>query len=287
MNIKDLDNVMYNVIPTKKSEYNVRFIDFSEGVKSVKAPPEIKKIGIKYPDVMGPDIWEKSGILNSLIIEFEEGEVFNMMDILKEQIRKSFIEKIKDLGELNRTSKDVPPSDRFDLNMIEFKKKELIEGKNESESIARRMLPQIIRCGSMIAHNGRIGPGNYLLMNKNTYEYLEPFFQSLGNIYYNNDQFDDFYKSCRYAKRNPLEDEIIIAKFSSFDIIIDEGVDDDRIIMGRKNEIDMPGVIVPLLTDEEGNVSYEKKDNKIELKYKVVDIGFFPERQYYSIHITK
>ena len=96
MNIKDLDNVMYNVIPTKKSEYNVRFIDFSEGVKSVKAPPEIKKIGIKYPDVMGPDIWEKSGILNSLIIEFEEGEVFNMMDILKEQIRKSFIEKIKD-----------------------------------------------------------------------------------------------------------------------------------------------------------------------------------------------
>jgi len=308
-NISSLKNKLYDVYPSYNEHvYGIGFIDFNEseiknmpsGViededdENIQANPD--KI---YQGVIGPKRWKKIGDMKSLIIKplpsnlNTDDEIKNrlkntmMMSRLESKIQEDFIKKVSEISELDRSSKDVPPPEKFDILLDEFKNKGVIEGQTESHSIARRILSNFIKCGSLIATHGRIGPGNYLLMNNRTYHYLDS--EYLHNItdYYKSDDFSNYYDKRKFAEPSP-EDKTVKAKLSSFDIILDKNIEDDIIIEGRKNGDIKIGICVVVWTDKDGNILYnEKDDGSLELKYNVVDVGFFPERQYYSIHVNR
>ena len=252
--------------------------------------------------ILGPLSWTKIGDMKSLVIDksilIKDGELDyqTIIDLLMETIEIDFIKKAEELGELNRIGKYTPSSEKFDLNVPEAKKKGIvcrydenhviIKEFNEIESIARRLLPQMIRCGSWIATNGRIGPGNYLIMNKTTHEYLLPYFQNLDSTYYKKEQFEEYYNSCKYPHRDP-ESKNLVAKLSSFNIVVNDNVSDDKIIEGRKNGEYKIGIDAVVWCNDDGNILYEDRENEIELKYNVVDVGFFPQNQFYTIHLIR
>jgi hypothetical protein len=295
-NIKDLQNVMYDIFPSlSKDTYEIRYVDFCEGVDEIKAVD--MPAGIMRNDVENSvfhSSWIKTGNMNSLIIKKEVldiGEKFlNRMikSFLEEQVRKDFIEEIKRLSELNRLSKNVPPPEKYDLNLQQFKEKGTYQEYTLNHSISRRIKSNLIKCSSLIATHGRIGPGNYLLMNKNTFNFLDTeYFSTFSSNYYKKDQFDDFYKSYKLIERNTITDEDITAKLSTFDIIIDPKIDDDIIIEGRKNADPIIGICAVIWTDSDGNIRYEENENGIELRYNVINVGFYPQRQYYAIHLNQ
>ena len=308
INIKDFENVLFDVFPANKEKYEIKYTDFrydEYGIK-VKTDDIPEKVIIKigdsndktYPQIIGPDSWSKIGDMKSLVIDKKLlNDYQTIKNLLIESIEKDFFKKVEELGELNRIAKHTPSSEKFDLNIPEFKKKDLciktmnenrvvLERWNENESISRRILPQIIRLGSWIATNGRIGPGNYLIMNKSTLEYLEPYFENLNGGYTKKEQFDEYYESYKHIHRDP-ETKNLVAKLSSFNIIVDDRVPDDRIIEGRKNGQFKIGINAVVWCNDDGDVFFDDRDNEIELRYNVVDVGFFPWNQFYTIHLTR
>jgi hypothetical protein len=315
INITDFENVLFDIFPASREKYEIMYNDFryDEYGMEVKTDDIPENVIIKisnpndktYPNVYGPAGWTKVGDMKPLIIDKKTLNINNgrfddqiIRTLLLEAIEMYFFKKAEELGELNRICKHAPSTEKFDLNIPEFKKKDLVikemdENRvvlkrwNESESISRRILPQMIRCGSWIATNGRIGPGNYLIMNKSTHNYLEPYFEKLNGGYYKKEQFEEYYKSCKYTQDVLPESKNLVAKLSSFNIIVDDRVPDDKIIEGRKNGQYKIGINAVIWCNDDGDVFYEDRENEIELRYNVVDVGFFPWNQFYTIHLTR
>lgn len=321
MNIKEFENVMFDILPiSNKDTYKIKYVDFSGSDEELKNYSRLSKLSIildgkeldvspeldinpetndtNFPNIIGPTSWKKVGNMIPFLVD-EKIDIEIAKTLLMENIRNVFLKKAVYLGELNRIHHDefTPSPDKFDLNIPEFRKKDLVikkmdenrvvlEKYNQIESITRRIIPQLNRCGSWIATNGRIGPGIYLLMNNDTYKYLEPYFSLIGN-FYKKEQFDEFYKVYINRERNINFDKDVKAKLQGFEIITDDRLNDDIIIQGRKNGSHIFGLLTLIWCDEDGNILYEAKENGIEFKYNVIDIGFRSWTQFYSIHLKR
>jgi hypothetical protein len=309
INIKELENVLYEIYPSTNGDiFNIKYTDYDLDEKEEEKFEiyEVFDSSVKFPNVIDPKHYSKSGNMNSLVIKKDllnmgngEFDTQKIKTLLMESIGRDFIEKVEYMGELNRHSKYTPSFEKFDLNVIEADKRELIKRYDKDQvlieecskihTMARVLLPHIIRCGSWIATNGRIGPGTYLIMNTGTYEYLKPFFLEIGLV--EKEKFNEYYEKYKYAEPDP-ETPNLIAKLSSFNIIIDDRLQDDRIIEGRKNKVyhlgcQEIGVSTIIWSDEDGNIMFVDGEDDIELKYSVVDAGFHPETQYYTIHLIR
>lgn len=300
INIKDLENVLFDIFPTNKEKYEIKYVDFNYNQDEVLDIPE----GVVK---LSESTWNKTGDMKSLIIK---KNVLNICDekfdtrivktLLMEHMEMDFLKMSEHLGELNRIGKYSLPTDKYDINIPEFRKGDLVIKKmdenrvvlerfNETESISRRISPQIIRCGSLIATGGRIGPGQYLIMNKNTYEYLEQYFEILEYGFHKKEQFDKYYESCKFVERggNINLEENVISKFHGINIITDDRLNNDVIIQGRKNGDYKIGITGLVWTNENGDVLYDDRNDEIEFGYNIIDVGFLPWTQFYTIHLIR
>jgi hypothetical protein len=266
MNIKDLENTMYNVFSTlRKNTYEIEFSDFKyeNGRSDVKfiSDTSYEKGKFTLPE------WSKCGDMKSLVVKRDK-EIYTS---LKEIIQSDWIKRIQELGENNLKKSNLNERTVIDIKL--FRDKGIAKYSNDTfdididNSIAGRILSTIIRIGSWIATNGRIGPGNYIIMNKYTYDYLDFYLQKI------------------------FPTDGVITKISSMDLILDENVTDDVIVMGRKNEVDrkmFTGSSVIIWTDQNDDILYREIDNdNVELNYNIIDVGLLPETQYFSIHLVR
>ena len=259
--LNELENDLYTIKESKSKNFSMVFVDFQyPGYNSSLGSSS----GSPYQQTISPNVFTKYVSLNSLIFQTNNLTI----DDIKYEINKEFIKKITELGEQNRefAPKTSPTTSKFDIN-IEQMKMNIIDSKNVTQSawISRKIITKILNITNYIAINGRIGPAQWLISNSKTYHYI---LENLGNVNF-------------LMKNN-------ILNLGNMPYIINELVENDIILLGRKNNIDSPGVHCIILTDDDGyilfnEISYPDKDyTNLTMYCSVVNVGFYPYYQYFK-----
>ena len=201
---------------------------------------------------LSPNIFQKT--VKVLPITFLKKD-FNSENIKKE-INKDFFKVITDLAKQHR---ELSLDKNFDIDIKELKRK--------GDYITRSIIAKSNNVSNLIALKGRIGPSQYLASNSKTYDYI-----------------------LKYIGHNRfLFNQNGTMMIGNMQYIIDDNIEDDIILFGRKNKIEQPGVHCLILTDDKGDilvhetVDPEMINNKVTIYYKIIDLGFHPYYQFYFI----
>lgn len=168
----------------------------------------------------------------------------DVVESIKEHLNLEFTNIIKELSKKSRNK------DSFDIDIDKWKESDP-SIVFDNHIITRKIVAKIHNCMNYIATNGRIGSGRFIIINDKTFEFL----------YH-------------------IIDEWIFNLNIKF--VINKELEDSDLIMGRKNEIDQPGVV--LVLDEKSLYDISKDGKTINLKYNFSINGFKPENQYYLIN---
>jgi hypothetical protein len=256
--LNDLENIFYTVKPSEQRVISLMFVDFHHNQE------ENQNV------VPGPDIFTKMSSLNEHIIS----EDFN------KQLFDEYIDKTITLSKKNR---ETELGEKFDITLKKWEDewKESFAMASEEEikkSKLRKIISKLNSCSSYIAMNGRIGPAQFVITNQKTYDFLKEI-------------LDDY-----------------VDNLGNMRIHISDKVEDGDILLGRKNEIHIPGVILVIMqgedklatriiseadpygeedwNDEGGKTIDIRELNKESIaSYDFIEIGFFPEKQFYMIKI--
>lgn len=253
--IKYFENDIYSIIPTINNKNSITYMDFNYNY-----------VNNSNTNYCNTSIYQKSIQLDYFEIEYNLYLNNNLLykDIfyfIKNKIDKDIFTLIKNLGEKNRLN---APSNITNFN-IEQIKKETNVTKNITQKIAG-INNYIYTQGHALFANPR---SDYIISNNKTYKYI------FDNLDINEIIFDN--------KSNYLT-------ISNIPYLVNDNIDDDIILIGRKASKNDPGVYCAILTDEDGNIiinemsniSYNKK--KI-IQYRVFDIGNNPEYQFMKLDI--
>ena len=250
-----------------------------------------------YPGVIGPDVFTKSVAVGDIEIssslkrtQIEDIKASTGMDIvqklesvlineLTQTISKQIVAKIVTLAEENRASNTVP-SNKFDFNVDNYVKLGAnTPGGETTHSIQRKLVAKINNASNFIATDGRVGPAQYLVTNGN----LASVLQDIAGYTIN---------PVNAGKLNTNGQLYPMGNIGNISIYVDPYMrwDDNRIFLGRKNSVDQPGLIfVPYLMAQSISLISENTFAPrmlIRSRYAIVDIGFFPQKQYMAIHVT-
>jgi hypothetical protein len=239
--IKDIENELFTINGVNNHIVEINHIDF---VQTTSIPNiQIQNI---YPTIITPVVYRKQVNLTPLHVNVK----YNTIDDIKQELTKKFIIKITELGKKHREKSEIKNKLDIDIKKLE----------------SRKIISKFISNGSNITVQGRIGPGQFLISNSNTYkDILKRLVEDDINITYN--------------------DKLQLT-LTTLTYFIDNSVEDDIVLMGRKNKIDTPGVHCSIEIDENGFIKFKEcQENIIKLFYSIYDIGYNPEYQYYAIFI--
>ena len=238
INIKDINSDLYSIKLSEQRYASILYVDFHYD------KPKMKSAYGNVP-IIGPDVFTMTTTLNELHIDVDlETPILTK---LQKNLNDKFALMAFDLGKKHR----------FELSITEERKQKLqeimgIPTKNVFDIVSiDQAILKIHAVQNLIAVNGRIGEGEYILMNEKTYN--------------------------KYIER--LQEPVNI-KF-----IIDDNIPDNAFVMGRKTTQEQPGILGIILTDKLGNIAYNITDDKVKLTASLVSIGFHPQRQFYTFFI--
>lgn len=253
-----------------------------------------------YPNIIAPDVTTKRVAIGEIEIssalkqtEIEDIKSQTGIDIvqkiesvlvneLSQTISKEIVDKLFEMGNLNRASFPVnsnvvaPYNKVFDFDVDAYFSSNAPGGET-THSAQRKLLTRIDEASHFIATEGRIGPAQYLVTNGKIASILKtaagyqisPIKSSLnaqGQVYPMGQIGDITIYVNPYMKYN-----------------------DDRILLGRKNNTDQPGVIfIPYLMAQSITITSEATFAPrllLRSRYAVADIGYFPQKQYATLHV--
>lgn len=250
-----------------------------------------------YPGVIGPDVFTKAIAVGDIEIssalkrtQIEDIKASTGMDIvqklesvlineLTQTISKQIVAKIIELAEENRASNTVP-ANKFDFNVDAYLALAAkTPGGETTHSIQRKLVAKINNASNFIATDGRVGPAQYLVTNGN----LASVLQDIAGYTIN---------PVNAGKLNTNGQLYPMGNIGNISIYVDPYMrwDDNRIFIGRKNSVDQPGLVfIPYLMAQSISLISEATwapRMLIRSRYAISDIGFFPWKQYMSIHVT-
>jgi hypothetical protein len=245
------DNKFYIVKGVNKHKINVKFIDLQRSSFSIS-----------------PQIFSKNINLHNLDIIIEENvlldrtndiqKTYFLYNYIKNEINKAYFKIITELGEKNRINAPMNKLDIINIQNI----------NDDSSSISKKVYSKLISASNYIASEGRLGPAQWLVSNNNTYKYILNYLLDMNLSYDTNDNL----------------------LIGNIPYIIDDLIDDDIILIGRKNNIDQPGVICTILTDENDNIITQEYSNisfyqkTLSIFFSVDDIGINQKHQFLKIN---
>jgi hypothetical protein len=267
------NNPLYTTIFTDKDEITIIFVDSKYDIDEIDLLKNFKRTTLidgminnkekeEYKDVK-PDVFEQYN-RNNIVMKLEvfQNELKldnklieiddNINNTLIRDLNKEFVEIAEKQGDINRNSiySLINPdgSSKLDANI-----KKIMEDSNSQSnlSLLRKVATKLNNISNYIALDGKIGPGKYIISNKKTNEFL-------SNLYSSSIKF--------------------------FDLIIDESLKDGKIIMGRKNNINQPGIMLAINKNSFENIVYKDGKSFIDLKYKFSANGYNPEKFYYTAY---
>jgi len=206
---------------------------------------------------VSPNIYQKAVKVQSLTFLNKD---ITIKDI-KNEIDKDFFKIITGLSnQHSEIASSILPniSKKFDINIKDLKSKGL--------SVDRTIIAKFNNVSNLIAVEGRIGPSQYIVSNNDTYNYILNYIGHNQFLFHNG-----------------------IMMIGNMPYIINDNIEGDIILLGRKNRIDQPGVHCLILTNDKGDIlfdtTYDPKmiNKKVTIYYKIVDLGTHPYYQFYSI----
>lgn len=249
----------------------------------------------RYAGVIGPKISSKTIAVGTIEVtsslrrtEIEDIKANTGMDIvqkmesilvneLSQTISKQIVAKIFEMGDLNRTSAPMrnATDTLFDLN-TNYAGSNV--GGETTHAVQRKLITKIMHASNFIATEGRVGPAQYLVTNGGLAA-------ALADI-------------TGYTI-NPVKSKISgtgqlypVGSIGDISIYVDPYMkyNDNRIVLGRKNNPDQPGIIfVPYLMAQSISIISEATFAPrmlLRSRYAVAEVGWFPQKQFMTIKVT-
>jgi len=256
-----------------------------------------------YAGVIGPKISSKTIQVGTIEVssalrrtEIEDIKANTGMDIvqkmesilvneLSQTISKQIVAKIFEMGELNRAS---APASRagfttisdmtiFDLDTAYVSNGTNNPGGETTHAVQRKLITKIAHASNFIATEGRVGPAQYLITNGG----LAAALQDIAGYTINPVK----------SKLNGAGQLYPVGSIGDIAIYVDPYMryNDNRIVLGRKNNADQPGIIfVPYLMAQSISVISEATFAPrmlLRSRYAVAEVGWFPQKQFMTIQV--
>ena len=257
-----------------------------------------------YAGVIGPKISSKTIAVGTIEVssalrrtEIEDIKAKTGMDIvqkmesilvneLSQTISKQIVSKIFEMGSLNRATAPVQTglgvtsiitgsaSSIFDLNTAYAGS----VGGETTHAVQRKLITKIAHASNYIATEGRVGPAQYLITNGG----LAAALQDIAGYTINPVK----------SKLNGQGQLYPVGSIGDISIYVDPYMryNDNRIVLGRKNNPDQPGIIfVPYLMAQSISVISEATFAPrmlLRSRYAVAEVGWFPQKQFMTLVVT-
>ena len=257
-----------------------------------------------YAGVIGPKISSKTIAVGTIEVssalrrtEIEDIKANTGMDIvqkmesilvneLSQTISKQIVSKIFEMGSLNRATAPVQTglgvssiitgsaSSIFDLNTAYAGS----VGGETTHAVQRKLITKIAHASNYIATEGRVGPAQYLITNGG----LAAALQDIAGYTINPVK----------SKLNGQGQLYPVGSIGDISIYVDPYMryNDNRIVLGRKNNPDQPGIIfVPYLMAQSISVISEATFAPrmlLRSRYAVAEVGWFPQKQFMTLVVT-
>jgi hypothetical protein len=254
-----------------------------------------------YSGVIGPKISSKTVAVGTIEVssalrrtEIEDIKANTGMDIvqkmesilvneLSQTISKQIVSKIFEMGDLNRTtapsatwtSSGITGETIFDLDTAYATSSG--PGGETTHAIQRKLITKIAHASNYIATEGRVGPAQYLITNGG----LAASLQDIAGYTINPVK----------SKLNGQGQLYPVGSIGDISIYVDPYMryNDNRIVLGRKNNPDQPGIIfVPYLMAQSISVISEATFAPrmlLRSRYAVTEVGWYPQKQYMTIYV--
>jgi hypothetical protein len=250
-----------------------------------------------YSGVIGPKISSKTIAVGTIEVssalrrtEIEDIKANTGMDIvqkmesilvneLSQTISKQIVAKIFEMGTLNRDSAPLRTAGLtiFDLNTNYVTQSGGIGGET-THAVQRKLITKIAHASNYIATEGRVGPAQYLITNGG----LAAALQDIAGYTINPVK----------SKINASGQLYPVGSIGDISIYVDPYMryNDNRIVLGRKNNPDQPGIVfVPYLMAQSISVISEATFAPrmlLRSRYAVAEIGWYPQKQFMTINVT-
>jgi hypothetical protein len=257
-----------------------------------------------YSGIIGPKVSSKSVQVGTIEVstalrrtEIEDIKANTGMDIvqkmesilvneLSQTISRQIVAKVFELGDRNRATAPLntsltstlitgSASTIFDLNTVYAGN--AVSGET-THAVQRKLITKMVHASNYIATEGRVGPAQFAVTNGG----LAAALMDIAGY-----------------TINPVKSKISgqgqlypVGQIGDISIYVDPYMryNDNRIVLGRKNNPDQPGVIfVPYLMAQSISVISEATFAPrmlLRSRYAIADVGFFPEKQYMTIVVT-
>lgn len=249
-----------------------------------------------YAGVIGPKISSKTIAVGTVEVtsalrrtEIEDIKANTGMDIvqkmesilvneLSQTISKQIVAKIFEMGDLNRASAPirVGTTTIFDLDTSYVGAAG--PGGETTHAVQRKLITKIAHASNYIATEGRVGPAQYLITNGG----LAAALQDIAGYTVNPLK----------SKMNSQGQLYPVGTIGDVSIYVDPYMkyNDNRIVLGRKNNPDQPGIIfVPYLMAQSISIISEATFAPrmlLRSRYAIAEVGWFPQKQFMTIKVT-
>jgi hypothetical protein len=252
-----------------------------------------------YAGVIGPKISSKTIAVGTIEVssalrrtEIEDIKANTGMDIvqkmesilvneLSQTISKQIVAKIFEMGDLNRASAplggtgSITSQTIFDLDTAYVN---VGPGGETTHAVQRKLITKMVHASNYIATEGRVGPAQYAVTNGG----LAAAMMDIAGYTINPTK----------SKINGSGQLYPVGQIGDIQIYVDPYLryNDNRIVLGRKNNPDQPGIIfVPYLMAQSISIISEATFAPrmlLRSRYAVAEVGWFPQKQYMTI-VTK
>jgi hypothetical protein len=251
-----------------------------------------------YPGVIAPNVTTKRVTVGTIsvssalkITEIEDIKAQTGIDIvqklqgvlvneLSQTISREIVDKVFAMGDMNR--KSAPKVGGTGASMFDFDVDAYLgsnaPGGETSASVQRKLVTKIKNASNFIAQEGRVGPASYIVTNGTLAAALTE-----GSSWTLQPEQSS---STGQGQLYPM------GKVANMTVYVDPymNYNDSRILVGRKNTADQPGVVfVPYLMAQNIQLISEATFAPrmlLRSRYAVTEVGHFPQKQYMTIHVT-
>jgi hypothetical protein len=259
-----------------------------------------------YSGVIGPKISSKSVAVGTIEVstalrrtEIEDIKANTGMDIvqkmesilvneLSQTISRQIVKRVFELGDANRATAPayggsasftgVPGTATiFDLDTSYVLANGGIGGET-THAVQRKLITKLSHASNYIATEGRIGPAQFAVTNGG----LAAALMDIAGYTINPVK----------SKVNGQGQLYPVGTIGDIQIYVDpyQRYNDNRIVLGRKNNPDQPGLIfVPYLMAQSISVISEATFAPrmlLRSRYAITDVGFFPEKQFMTLYVV-
>ena len=203
-----------------------------------------------------------------------------LVNELSQTISKQIVAKIFEMGALNAASAPASTAGTAAVTIFDLDTDYITGGPGgeTTHAVQRRLITKIAHASNYIATEGRVGPAQYLITNGG----LAAALQDIAGYTINPVK----------SKLNGQGQLYPVGSIGDISIYVDPYMryNDNRIVLGRKNNPDQPGIIfVPYLMAQSISVISEATFAPrmlLRSRYAVTEVGWYPQKQYMTITVT-